>query len=107
MPSKHRGAALDPAGGLRDEAHDRVAGDGLAGAGFADDAERLAPFEGEAHAVDRAIDAVARVESGAEVFDGEQRHEVEEGPREEGGEAAPAGNANGERGTRSGGNSWR
>jgi hypothetical protein len=72
-------AALDAAGGLRDEAHDRVARHGFAGAGFADDPERLAAFEGEADAVDRAIDAVASVETGAEVGDGEERHEEEGG----------------------------
>ena len=81
---EQRGAALDPAGGRRDEAHDRVAGDGFARAGLSDDAEGLAAFEGEAHAVHRAIDAAAGMKIGAEVGDGEERHGAEEGRGGEG-----------------------
>jgi hypothetical protein len=73
------GAALDAAGGRRDEAHDRVARDRFAGAGFADDSEGLAAFEREAHAVDGAIDPAAGVKIGTKVGDGEEGHGEEEG----------------------------
>jgi hypothetical protein len=52
-------AALhDAAGRLRDEAHDRERGDGLARARLAHDAERLALVDVQIDAVDGAHDAV-------------------------------------------------
>ena len=47
---------------LRVQAHDRQAGDALAAAGLADDAERLALLDREADAVDRLDDAVVGAE---------------------------------------------
>jgi hypothetical protein len=69
------------AGRLRDESHQRVTGDGFAGTGFADEAERLAFFQRKTDAVDRAIYPAASVEISAEIGDVEQRHggEVEAG----------------------------
>ena len=43
----------DAAGSGRDQAEDRARQRGLARAGFADQAERLAAYDVEAHAVDR------------------------------------------------------
>ncbi len=59
----------DDAAGLVDEAHDREAGDGLAGPRFADEAEHLALVDREADAVDGRHDARAGEEVGAEVAD--------------------------------------
>ena len=59
---------------LRVEAHDREAGDALAGAGLADDAERLALLDLEADAVDGLDDAVVGAEMRAEVVDLEEGH---------------------------------
>ena len=54
-------AGLDPAG-PGDQPHDRQAGHALAAAGLADEAHDLAAIDVEVDAVDRADDAVARVE---------------------------------------------
>ena len=75
---KHRGAAYNATRGLRNEAHDGVASNGLTGAGFADDAERLASFDAEADAIDGAVDAVSGVEVGAKIVDGEEGHALDE-----------------------------
>ena len=55
------------------QAHDRQAGDALARARLADDAERLALADRERDAVDRLDDAVVRLEVGLEVVDLEER----------------------------------
>ena len=62
---------VDVAGG--EQPHDRAGQDRLARAGLADDAERAAPLEGEAHAVDGAHRARLGEEVGLEVLDGEER----------------------------------
>ena len=69
-----RGAALDASRRLGDEPHHAVAGDGLAGAGLADDAEGLALPDGEGDVVHRPHHAVAGVEVGLEVVDFEEGH---------------------------------
>src|SRR5439155_16742241 len=61
-------------GPARVQAHDRQAGDALAAAGLADDAERLALLDLEADAVDRLDDAVVGAEIRAEIVDLEQGH---------------------------------
>ncbi len=53
-------AALDDAGGAGQEAHDGQRRHGLAAARFADEPERLAGRDGEAHAVDDALVAAFR-----------------------------------------------
>ena len=65
-------AGLDPAG-RRDEAHDRERGHALAAARLADEAHDLAAVDVEVDAVDRADDAVARVERRPQAADVEQR----------------------------------
>ena len=60
-PRKHDLAADDPAW-LLEQPHERQRGHALARARFADDAERLAGRDLEAHAVDRAHDAGVGVE---------------------------------------------
>src|SRR5207245_4957037 len=57
----------------RVEPHDRETGDALAGAGLADDAERLALLDLEADSVDGLDDAVVGTEMSLEVIDLEQR----------------------------------
>ena len=52
-------ATAGDAGGIRQQAHDREAGRGLAAARLADQAKRLAFVEGEADAVNRLDDALA------------------------------------------------
>ena len=59
--------------GLRDEPHDRERGHALAAARLADEAHDLAAVDVEVDAVDRADDAVARVERGPQALDLEQR----------------------------------
>ena len=54
----HDAAFDDAAGRHLDQLQHGHRGDGLAAAGFADDAQRLAPVDGEVHAVDRAHHAV-------------------------------------------------
>ena len=66
-------AAGDAARRPRHESHDRQCGDALAAAGLADDAERAARLQREAHAVDGAELAAFDVETGAEITDLEQR----------------------------------
>ena len=68
------GAAFDASRGLWDEAQHRHAGDGFAGAGLADDAQRLALLKLERHAIHRPHHAVARVEVGRKIVDVEQWH---------------------------------
>ena len=58
--------------GRADQAQDGAAGHRLAGAGFADDAEPLAP-DREGDAAHRLDDAGAGAEADAEVFDIEKR----------------------------------
>src|SRR5580704_4189983 len=87
-----RAAAFDAARRLRNQSHERVAGDGFSRPGFADDAKRLTALDAEVHAIDCAIDAVARVEKRAEVCDGEQGHlkklsGVRHGARGDGGQS--------------------
>ena len=59
-------AADDPRR-LVEQAHDRLGTDALAGAGFADDAQRLAGMHVEADAVDRADGTGIRQEPGAQI----------------------------------------
>jgi hypothetical protein len=58
---------------LGEQAHDRAGQDGLAGAGLAHDAQRLAAVEGEADAVDRTHEAAVGSEVGVEIADLEER----------------------------------
>jgi hypothetical protein len=62
---KVRAHAARPA----DEAHERHHGHALARARFADDAEHLALFQREAHAVDRMHHAALRGKLDVQVFD--------------------------------------
>src|SRR6476620_3025319 len=57
---------------LRVQAHDRQAGDALAGAGLTDDPECLAFLDAEVDAVDGLDDAVVGLEVGLEVVDFEE-----------------------------------
>jgi len=68
------GASVDASWGHGDEAEHGVAGDGLAGAGFADDADGGTFFDVEGDAGDGADDAVPCVERDTEVTDFEERH---------------------------------
>src|SRR5215210_4425027 len=61
----------DPAGPV-DQAHHRERGHRLAAARLADDGERVALVDPEVDPVDRAQEALPRVEAGAEVLDLEQ-----------------------------------
>ena len=72
---EHRGTALDAAGRGGDEPHDGVAGDGFAGAGLAHDPEGFPALDAEAHAIDRPVNATARMKVGAKVGNGEQGHD--------------------------------
>ena len=56
-----------------DDLEDRAAGDGLAAAGFADNAECLAARDREGHAVERLHHAFVGEEVGAQVLDLDQR----------------------------------
>jgi len=67
LPRRHRRAA-------RVEAHDREARDALAGAGLADDPERLALVDRERDAVDRAHDTIVRPEVRLQVDNFEEGH---------------------------------
>ena len=58
------------------QAHHRQRRDGLAGAGLADDAERLAAVDRVGDPVDGLDDAVVRVEVDPEVLDLEQWHAI-------------------------------
>ena len=60
------------AGRVGDEPHERHGGDGLAGAGLADDADGLAAVEREAHAVDGLDHPGVGEEVRGEVLDGEE-----------------------------------
>src|SRR5437867_8816165 len=62
----------DAAGGLRDQAHDRERRDALAGAGFADDAERLALVDVEIDPINGADDALVGVKVRLQPLDLEQ-----------------------------------
>ena len=64
-PRERDAAALDDAGGAGQQAHDGERGDGLAAARFADEPERLAGRDREAHTVDDALIAAFRVEPAA------------------------------------------
>ncbi len=57
---------------LLEEAHQRLAGDGLAGAGLADEADGLAPVQGEVHAVDGVHEPVIGGEGDVQVAYTEQ-----------------------------------
>ena len=69
---KHDRAVRDAAGAIED-AHHGVGRDGFAGAGFADDAERLALLDGDVDVLHRAHDAAPGGEFDGQVFDIEQR----------------------------------
>src|SRR5207245_2442610 len=61
----------------RDQLQDRHRGHGLAAAGFADDAECLAPVDGNVDAVDGLQDAVVGGEVGFQALDLEQgQHQI-------------------------------
>ena len=66
-------SAGDAPGRHRDQLEDRQRGDGLAAAGFADDADRLAAADGEIDAIHRLHDAVVGGKMGLESPDIEQR----------------------------------
>ena len=70
-------AAFDPPGRVRHQTHDGERRHALAAAGFADHAEDFAARERPAHVVDRAHDAVGRVERGAQVLDRKHRLRAE------------------------------
>ena len=74
LPVEADAAALDAPGRLGQQAHEGQAGDALAAAGFADDAERLAFVELEGHAVDGVDGALVRSEANDEILDAEQGH---------------------------------
>ena len=76
--------ALDPAGGPRQQPGEGEAGDALAAAGLADEAERLAGQELEADAVDGVDGRVVRAEADDEVLDAQQRLAVGAGDRRRG-----------------------
>ena len=69
VSAEERDAARFDAGVRREQPHDRERRDALAGAAFADDAERAALLEAESEVVDGADDAFFGVEVGAEVGD--------------------------------------
>ena len=71
-PVEHDRAGDDLARRIRDEAGDRQRRDALAAARFADQPERLAVADVEAHVVDRLDDAVGREEVGRQAADLEQ-----------------------------------
>ena len=60
-------AVVNFSGGFGDQSEEGVAGDGLAGAGFANDAESFALFDSERDVFDRVDDAVAGVKAGGEI----------------------------------------
>ena len=67
----------DPARRHGDQFQDRHRRDGLAAAGFADDAERLALVDADVDAVDGPQDAVVGIEVGLQTLDLEQgRHQI-------------------------------
>ena len=70
---EHDLATDDATARLRHQSQNREARHRFAGAGFADDAERLASTHGEARAVDRLHDPAARVDVRPDVADLEQR----------------------------------
>lgn len=65
-------ATFDSARRLRDEAEEGVTGNGLAGTGFADDADGLAFLDAERDVLGGVDDAIAGVEAGGEVLDVEK-----------------------------------
>ena len=65
-------AAFDAPGRLRHKPHDGIRGDGFAGAGFADDAQRFAALEMKGDVLHRADNAGARVEGDAEMVDAQE-----------------------------------
>ena len=75
LPVELDGAFEDPVPAV-DEAHHRQAGDALARAGLADDAEDLPLVQGERHAGHGLDHTVVRPESSMEVVDLEQSHQV-------------------------------
>ena len=70
---EHRRAALDAPGRLRDQSHERVAGDRFSRSRFAHDPERFAALDREAHSLNGAVDARAGVKIGPKILDGQQR----------------------------------
>ncbi len=74
--AEERDAARFDAGGRRQQPHDRERRDALAGAAFADDAERAARLEAERQIVDGVDDAFFGVEVGAEVGDFEDGGDI-------------------------------
>ena len=68
------GAADDAAWGLRDEPHDRVTRHRFTRAGFADYTESLSAFDTETHAIDGAVNTVARMKMSSEVVDVKEGH---------------------------------
>ena len=71
---EYRPTAFDPGGGLRNQAEQGIAGHRLAGAGFADDAQRFTFLDVKRHVVHRPHNAVARVEERPQILDFKQRH---------------------------------
>ncbi len=71
---EHRGARVDAAGRLGDQAEQGVTGHRFPGAGLTDDPKRLPGLDRKGHIIDRMDNAVAGVEAGGEVLDVEERH---------------------------------
>src|SRR3977135_4209321 len=74
--SLEAGRARDLARRLGDEPHQRHGGHRLAAARFTDDGQRLAFFDMEGDAVDRAVDTLGGAEMGLQILDFEQRHRI-------------------------------
>ncbi len=74
-PVEHDGSALDPAGRLRQQPHDREVRHALAAARLADEPEPLAGLHLERHAVDGVDRSLVRAEPDDEVIDREEGHQ--------------------------------
>ena len=73
MAAKQDLAGRIAGGGLRQEAHDRLGGDGLARAGFADQGKRAALLQPEGDAVDHGLALAALREGDRELAHVEER----------------------------------
>ncbi len=73
-PIERSRSLLDAPGRRRDQTQQRQIRHGLPGPRFADDADGLARFDAKRHAVHRAHDTLARVETGRQAVYVQQRH---------------------------------
>src|SRR5882672_499086 len=82
LAERHEIASLEPQAAARDstrrlhQPHDRQRGHRLAAARLADEAERLARADLEAHIVDGGHRSIRRVEDGGQMLDGQERRGV-------------------------------